>query len=1194
MTGRTTTERPAAPAYRPGALGNRLAALLDRLRDEGGAHLVTAEPGGGRTAFLDHAARSHDGTGPVLRVRHDPTDTHEPYAGLRALYRAAGAVTDSRAAEPTAALHRAGQAAGPQAAGWAGSATAPGVPGRAAAPHTAGRVSSPEPVGLAADLRTADPRTADLRAAESRTADLRAAESRTADPRTAADALLTVLHRAAGSRPLLLCVDDAHLWDAPSRAVLGEAAARLHTNSRPTPVADPHPGDPAGPGGRGSVVLLISVAGHRPVDRDFAGLPVLRLDPLTPDDAADLLEEATGTAVDLAVRDTLVAEAEGNPALLLALARRLTAAQLGGERPLPEPVADAETMSEALGAHLTGLPPERRTLELTVAAALHATGAPDADAAPVHRAVALLDPSPAQHLPDTLRATADGRLRPYSTLLLRALYTTAPAGLRRTVHDALARALPANDRLPVLLHRSWATAGPDPALAAALSAAASDPSADAPPALRRAAHLRAAALSPDRTLRAHSHTCAAEQALLAGRPAEAIRLLDAVRDSAPPVTVRGRAELLRGAALLHDGPVDDARASLLLAARLLAPSDPARATRATLAAADAAWAAGDAEGCVRILGEERATPPHEAPPPPPPLDARCPEQPGAVPVPAAVPHLHTARCESSPLRTPSPDTDAAARTAALTVPVAPAPLPRSRAGRSEGSVRSADGSVSGAGVGAAAGGDCAVPVCPVPLPRGGAGRSAGLAGGVRDTGGSASGADAEAGAVARGGPDGPVASASRAQAGAPRPDPLDDYRAGMRAVLEARFDLAAAPLRRVLALAADSDDPEHQLRSAAAALLLGDVAAARRAGARALAVARTLGSTALEPRALEYLAYAELRAGRHALARTHAEQGLREARRNGLRNIAAHHHAVLALTASIEGDPDPVQHAYGDGRHAGPAGEHGHGSTVEAHAAAALATARRHGLAQAAALAQWATARADLARGRPREAADRLGVLVRPGPRRGHFAMWLLAVPCYVEAAALAGQPDDAHETVEHFALWAACGADPHAPAQLLRCRALLAGTPDSADELYRQALDRHDDSPSDYERARTELLYGKWLRRRRRLREARTRLGAALIGFERCGARPWARQAAAELRANGAAADSRAAGALSRLTPQQLRIARQVADGATNREVALSLSVSTRTVDYHLRNVFAALGVRSRVELARMVEQEDWSAVRP
>jgi DNA-binding CsgD family transcriptional regulator len=207
----------------------------------------------------------------------------------------------------------------------------------------------------------------------------------------------------------------------------------------------------------------------------------------------------------------------------------------------------------------------------------------------------------------------------------------------------------------------------------------------------------------------------------------------------------------------------------------------------------------------------------------------------------------------------------------------------------------------------------------------------------------------------------------------------------------------------------------------------------------------------------------------------------------------------------------------------------------------------------------------------------------------------MLAVPCFVEAAALAGEPGPARTVVEDFALWAACGADPQAPAQLLRCRALLA-PPEAADELYLRALDRHEETAGEFERARTDLLYGKWLRRRRRLREARARLGEALMGFERCGAQLWAQQAAAELRANGAAPGGSGAGEpsrhgagdLSRLTPQQLRIARCVAEGATNREVALTLSVSTRTVDYHLRNVFATLGVRSRVELARLVEQAE------
>ncbi|MFF8394984.1 LuxR C-terminal-related transcriptional regulator [Streptomyces sp. NPDC016172] len=501
---------------------------------------------------------------------------------------------------------------------------------------------------------------------------------------------------------------------------------------------------------------------------------------------------------------------------------------------------------------------------------------------------------------------------------------------------------------------------------------------------------------------------------------------------------RGHVELARGKRQLFDGPVGDARETLLLAASLLAPEDPDTAEAARLCATDAAWASGDVMICLMTL--DGADPP---------------ERPDGHAAPGTV----TAEDLSgeSPL---SPDA-------------------------------------------------------------------------------------------------GCLTDAS---------DPFfRDYRDGMRALLARRPEHAAGPLRRVLDQARRDDRPERLLRAAAAALLLGDVHAARTAGARALAAARTAESAAFEARALEYLAYGELRAGRHAQARAHAEEGVHAALMAGHRNTAASHHAMLALAASIEGDT----------------------AAVAGYASAALVTARRHGLAQAATLAEWATARADLARGRPLDAADRLGPLVGPGPRRGHFAVWMLAVPCFVEAAVLAGQPEDARGVVADLARWAAFGADPHAPAQLARCRALLATDDREADDLYREALALHDEWGGDFERARTEHLYGRWLRRRRRLREARARLGAALVAFERCGAGAWADQTRGELRANGAASGKEPTAGLARLTPQQLRIARHVAEGATNREVAHRLAVSTRTVDYHLRNVFAALGVRSRIELARMVDQE-------
>ncbi|CAM5311335.1 helix-turn-helix transcriptional regulator [Streptomyces griseomycini] len=908
MTGQTNPGS-APHRYRPGPARHAIAELLDGLRADGGVRVVTGEPGCGRTAFLEFAARSFR-AGPVWHVRADPDRTGRPHHGLRTLLRAAG-----------------------------------------------------RPVPVPGDG-------------------------------TAGEALLDVLRAAAAASPLLVCVDDVHLWDAASRAALGHAAARVRAA-----------GDRVG--------LLLAVPGHRPVDRETAGLPVWRIAPLAPGDAAGLVDDVTDGTVDPVVREELVTEAEGNPALLLALVRRLSPAQLRGRHALPRPLADAETLTAVVGGGLAGVPPDQADLLLTTAAAMRATGEPDAAADLVRRAAG----NAAGPLPETL-APADGRLRFRSALLGRVVYAGASPERRRAVHHALAECQPDPHGVPALLHRSWTVTGPAPDLAAELAAAAADPASALPPGLRREAYTRAAELTPDDAGRALRYTAAARQALLAGHPPEALRLLDAARSRPAPASVRGGAELLRGAVLLADGPVDDARESFLLAAGLLADHRREEADTAGLGAADAAWAAGDRAACLQALAPD-GRPPHES-----------------------------------------------ARSALLR-----------------------------------------------------------------------------------------------------------DHRDGMRAVLLGRFDLAAAPLRRVVERGLSADEPERLLGSAAAALMLGEVTAARRAGARALAAARTHGSAALEPRALEYLAYAELRAGRHQLARTHAEEGLSTARRTGQRNTAAHHHAVLALAASIEGEKE----------------------LVAEHAAAALCTARRHGLAQAATLAQWALARADLGAGRPREAADRLGPLVRPGARRGHFAVWMLAVPCFVEAAALVGRPEQARTVVEDFALWAACGADPQAPAQLLRCRALLAA-PEAADELYLRALDRHEGTAGEFERARTELLYGKWLRRRRRLGEARVRLGEALMGFERCGAHPWGQQATAELRANGAASGGAGAarpsrhgpGELSRLTPQQLRIARCVAEGATNREVALSLSVSTRTVDYHLRNVFATLGVRSRVELARLVEQAE------
>ncbi|MET7439463.1 2Fe-2S iron-sulfur cluster-binding protein, partial [Streptomyces sp. NPDC005568] len=241
---------------------------------------------------------------------------------------------------------------------------------------------------------------------------------------------------------------------------------------------------------------------------------------------------------------------------------------------------------------------------------------------------------------------------------------------------------------------------------------------------------------------------------LGGLPDRARELLDAAGCEDLPEALRGAAELVRGLLSLGDGPVADARETLLLAAELLAPHDSARSRAARLAAMEAAWAAGDAAAYVEALEH------------------------------------------------PSARTDPDRR--------------------------------------------------------------------------------------------------------------LAGYRAGMAAVMRGRLHAGRERLRGYLASGATdaADDPERLLRTGVAALVVGDLAAAGRINSRALAVARARGPYILVPQALEHLAYGELRAGRHARARAHAEEGLRSALATGQHNIAAHHHAILALAASVEGDPGAVaEHA---------------------------------------------------------------------------------------------------------------------------------------------------------------------------------------------------------------------------------------------------------------------------------------------
>jgi DNA-binding CsgD family transcriptional regulator/tetratricopeptide (TPR) repeat protein len=154
--------------------------------------------------------------------------------------------------------------------------------------------------------------------------------------------------------------------------------------------------------------------------------------------------------------------------------------------------------------------------------------------------------------------------------------------------------------------------------------------------------------------------------------------------------------------------------------------------------------------------------------------------------------------------------------------------------------------------------------------------------------------------------------------------------------------------------------------------------------------------------------------------------------------------------------------------------------------------------------------------------------------------------------------------------------------AAVARCEGLL--SPEhTMDEPFERALTHHRPGILPLERARTQLCFGERLRRARRRVDAREQLHGALEAFEIAGAPVWARRAREELAATGARrhGPSAAAAPSAELTSQELRVARLVAKGQSNREVADILYLSTKTVEAHLRQVFRKLGVRSRGELA-------------
>ncbi|MGW9346575.1 LuxR C-terminal-related transcriptional regulator [Nocardiopsis flavescens] len=368
-------------------------------------------------------------------------------------------------------------------------------------------------------------------------------------------------------------------------------------------------------------------------------------------------------------------------------------------------------------------------------------------------------------------------------------------------------------------------------------------------------------------------------------------------------------------------------------------------------------------------------------------------------------------------------------------------------------------------------------------------------------------------------------------------------------------------LREAVRLADAVDRPSELIWGSVAGLRLSDSLFVRRANTRAVELARQGGERATVPAALGFLVFSEFWSGRFPSAAGTALHGLRASRESGQTIWATQHLASLAMIAAVQGDVD----------------------TCRIRARAVASQAGENSLGLAAALASWALAVLELSRGNAAEAFFRLRSLVHAGPGQGHPTMRLLTAPHFVEAATRIGELAWARTSLAGYRRWADAIDSPGAQALAERCAGLLAPQDEAADH-FESALALHracgDD---DVEHARTQLLFGVYLRRARLPGRAREHLHNAQESFERFGARLWVRQTRAELRALGTGERGPESPSTGELTAQQQQIARLVAEGATNREVAAHMFISPRTVEHHLRGIFRKLGIRSRVDLARL-----------
>ncbi len=384
---------------------------------------------------------------------------------------------------------------------------------------------------------------------------------------------------------------------------------------------------------------------------------------------------------------------------------------------------------------------------------------------------------------------------------------------------------------------------------------------------------------------------------------------------------------------------------------------------------------------------------------------------------------------------------------------------------------------------------------------------------------------------------------------------------GMALVADGQGEAGAAEARRAVEILEQADelrdDPLLLAWAALGPMWLRETGAGRGLAERAMERAREEAAVGALPSLLHHVARDQATTDQWPAAEASYDEAIRLARETGQRTELA---AALAGLGWLEA-------------------RQGRETACRTHAAEASRLCAQLGLGFYRVWTIQALGDLELGLGRAAEAAEHHEAQGEALRTHAIADVDISPAPELVDAYLRLGRRDDAAAAAATFVAAAEAKGQPWALARAARCRGLLAVNGE-LDECFEQALALHARTPDGFETARTRLAYGARLRRTRQRVRAREQLRAALDQFERLGAQPWAEQARAELAATGETARRRDASTLDDLTPQELQIARLLAEGKTTREAAAAVFLSPKTIEYHLRNVYRKLSINSREQL--------------